>query len=65
MAITVKLLRSEVCTFKERYSVASEKDILWTLDTPVPASTTSGENNQSIERKPGSERPTTLSDKEL
>ena len=71
MAKTVKPLRSEVCAFKERHPAASKTDIV--RDFSDAGYVRSGiynilallENNQSIERKPGSGRSTTLSDKKL
>lgn len=61
----LKQLRSEVCAFKERGPPLRKRTLRgtsWTPETPVPTSTTSW-HYQSVERKPGSEQPTTLSDK--
>lgn len=71
MAKTVKQLRSEVCAFKERHPAASKTDIVrHFVDAGYARSGIYNilallDNNQSIERKPGSGRPTTLSDKKL
>ena len=71
MEKTVKLLRSEVCAIKERYPAASKTDIVrHFVDAGYAGSgiyniLTLLDNDQSIERKPGSGRPTTLSDKKL
>ncbi|XP_055618207.1 uncharacterized protein LOC129763301 [Toxorhynchites rutilus septentrionalis] len=70
MAKTVKLLRSEVCAFKERYPAASKTAIVrHFVDAGYARSGIYNilallDNNQSIERL-GSGRPTTLSDKKL
>ena len=71
MAKTLKQLRLEVCAFKERHSAASTTDIVrHFVDARYARSGIYNilvllDNNQSIERKPGSGRPTTLSDKKL
>ena len=71
MAKTVKQLRSAVCAFKERHPAASKTDIVrHFVDAGYARSGTYNilallDNNQSIEKKPGSGRPTTLSDKKL
>ena len=71
MAKTVKQLRSEVFVFKERYPAVSKTDIVrHFVDAGCARSgiyniLTLLDNNQSIERKPGSGRPTTVSDKKL
>ena len=71
MAKKVKLLRSEVCAFKERYPAASKTDIVRHFVDPgyvgfgIYNILTLLDNDQSIERKPGSGRPTTLRDKKL
>lgn len=71
MAKRVKQLRLEVCEFKERHPAASKTDIVGHF---VDAGYSRFgiynimallDNNQSIERKPGFGRPTTLSDKKL
>ena len=71
MVKTVKQLHSEVCAFKERHSAASKTNIVrHFVDAGFARSgiyymLALLVNNQSIERKPGSGRPTTLSDKKL
>ena len=71
MAKKVKLLRSEVCAFKERYPAASKTGIVRHFVDPgyvgfgIYNILTLLDNDQSIERKPDSGRPTTLSDKKL
>ena len=67
MAKTVKQLRSEVGAFKEQHPAASKTDILrHFVDAGYARSGIYNilallDNNQSIERKPGSGRLTTLS----
>ena len=71
MAKTVNQLRSEVRAFKERHLAASKTDIVrHFVDAGYARSGIYTilallDNNQSIERKLGSGRPTTLSDKKL
>ena len=71
MAKTVEQLRSEMCAFKERHPAASKTDIVRHFMNAGYARPgiynilALLDNNQSIERKPGSGRPTTLSGKKL
>ena len=71
MAKTVKRLRSEACAFNARHPAASKTDIVrHFVDARYARSGIYNilallDNNQSIERKPGSGRPMILSDKKL
>ena len=70
MAITVKRLHSEVCAFKERHPASKTDIVRHFVDAGYARSGIYNilallDNNQSIERKPGSGRPTSLIDKKL